>query len=99
MAWWRRSRLVRAVVVALLLWTGADLTADLALPELCALDQEQQTTSSAPHVDDCFCCSHCVEIQAFGPALDAVPRARDFTPVSVPTPRLLGRPIYHPPLV
>lgn len=116
MGWWRHSRTVRAVVVALLLWTGADLTN----PALCALDRERQAPAAAtddgsatlaslpgqpapdapaaPHVDDCFCCSHCVEIQPWRPVLDTEPPSRDYTALIVAAPRLFGLRLYRPPL-
>ena len=54
--------------VILLVWTAADLSNY----RICALDQEGFPGSPAEHeplwpagdgvhVDDCFCCSHCVE--------------------------------------
>jgi hypothetical protein len=114
MLWWRRSRLVHAVVIILLLWTAADL----ANSSLCALDNEGMgsfpidaaTTLTAdsgenvppqvpqPHIDDCFCCSHCVDVQVVSPSLVALPAILESRPLVLATPRIFGSPLYHPPL-
>ena len=61
--------LMRAAAVLLLLLVSLDLSN----PALCALDTEKGATAGtesdhesprAPHVDDCFCCSHCVDVTA-----------------------------------
>jgi hypothetical protein len=114
MRWWRRNRLVQAVVMLLLLWTAADLSN----ASLCALDNEgteavslsaitvRSGTSDAPvpdktpqqHIDDCFCCSHCVDVKAFTPATVVMPVELQRTPLVLAAPRLFGAPLYHPPL-
>lgn len=55
-------------------------------------------TTSQGHIDDCFCCSHCVEFQAEPPAPTAMVRASAPVPLLVPSPRLFGASVYHPPL-
>jgi len=115
MAHWRRGLIVRFVVIALLLWTGADLTN----ASLCALEREESVSfaiggddtvaadvsvpgpvaPSLPHIDDCFCCSHCVEVQALFPDLLAGPAAAAFAAAAPGEPRHFGNPLYHPPLV
>lgn len=117
MRWWRKSRLVQAVVMLLLLWTATDLSN----ASLCALDNEGKNavsfganatlsddsdSSDAPapdqtpqrHIDDCFCCSHCVEHQAFARAAVVMPVKMQRPPMVLAAPRLFGSPIYHPPL-
>ncbi len=113
---WRRSLIVRTVVVVLLLWTAADITNT----SLCALEQEQDgplaaSTSDvatfgarstlplpvapeAPHIDDCFCCSHCVEVADLAPRLLSEPALRDLGSVLLASPRIFGVQLYHPPL-
>lgn len=117
MAWWRHSRIVQAVAVLILLWTGADLIN----PSLCALDREQErlvivsdaadatvdavigaalpTAPDASHVDDCFCCSHCVEVTALVTRPRSAPASRKVDSLVLPEPRLFGAQLYHPPLV
>lgn len=117
MAWWRHSRLVKAVVMVLLLWTAADLTNS----SLCALESEDARPSALagsgsttvdqdsdgqippqparPHIDDCFCCSHCVEVPGLVPALASVPVNRELQLLVLAAPRLFGYRLYHPPLV
>jgi hypothetical protein len=113
MRWWRRSRLARAVVMILLLWTAADLLDT----SLCALDNEM--TGSAPtasgslvryeppdsepfqpsqHVDDCFCCSHCVALQSLLPPTFTAQIVFRYSPLDVSAPRTSGARLYHPPL-
>lgn len=105
----RRSRLARTMALVILMWTAIDLVH----PSACALDASPSDApsiqadpgiglpiGSAPvgHVDDCFCCSHCVH-----PSAMAVPvvwrpvvvqrayRHRDRLPSADRTP------VYHPP--
>jgi hypothetical protein len=115
MRWWRRSRLLKGVVMILLLWTAADLTNG----NLCALENEDAPlglpstsvtlvhggsqnqippTQPSQHIDDCFCCSHCVEVQTLLPATVAVPIVRQRTSLVLPAPRIFGSALYHPPL-
>ena len=53
---------------------------------------------SGRHVDDCFCCSHCVDVQALVPGVVAEPIARREPPRDVAVPDGFGFPLYHPPL-
>jgi hypothetical protein len=111
---WRRCRLVKAVVMVLLLWTAADLTnsslcalenedAPLA-PVSGSVTLVDGSRNSIPppqppqHIDDCFCCSHCVDVQALLPAMATAPVARRRTPLVLATPRIFGSALYHPPL-
>jgi hypothetical protein len=114
MRWWRHSRLARAVAMILLLWTAADLTnASLcaldsdqiggAYSREYALTVTADTTGQAPsqpshHVDDCFCCSHCVDVHVLVPAVVAEPIARREPPLDPAVPLGFGFPLYHPPL-
>jgi hypothetical protein len=106
---------MRTVVVALLLWTAADI----ANSNLCALDQDvppatqalgltadRDSTPANPvapeaplHVDDCFCCSHCVEVQELGPRLLSVRLSSNADVPPLASPRIFGVRLYHPPLV
>lgn len=112
MPWWRQRRLVRTIVIALLLWTAADLSN----ASLCALENEGtgafqvstgttlldssdgQVPAQVPHVDDCFCCSHCVEVQPASPAALSIPVEMRRAAVLLAAPRVFGSPLYHPPL-
>lgn len=106
----KRSALARGLALVLLMWTAVDLT-NTSLCALDQEDSQPrhacttlaphfcdvQPSSSAPvHVDDCFCCSHCVN----GVALVSLPAAMLFLPV--PTERasalrLLSRLLDHSP--
>lgn len=114
MSWWRHSRIAQGVVVVLLLWTAADLTNSslCALDNENASSNEagstvlnQGSSGQLPqqparrHIDDCFCCSHCVELQGFLPAFASVLVKDEFQPVVLPAPRFFGSSLYHPPLV
>lgn len=65
----RHEMLAFAVVVLLLSFTALDVLGDVFAYPLCASDLEVELVSSdtvptapeAPHIDDCFCCSGCVE--------------------------------------
>ena len=105
----RHSVVVRAVVVLLLAWTAADL----ANASLCALDSSEFATESPQlpsgdhgtlptqepqrHVDDCFCCSHCVDVAAVIPAMTSEIVSSAAVPLasSAPKPPLVLP--YHPP--
>jgi hypothetical protein len=54
---------------------------------------------ATPHIDDCFCCSHCVEVPGLAPAMNSVPANREVRPLILAAPRLFGSRLYHPPLV
>lgn len=107
----RKSRLVPAVALVLLAWTAVDLTnASLcaldqegAARSACVVVMQQigrgqQDGGSVPtHVDDCFCCSHCVDAAAL-PALTITCFTADsmgFERVSPP--RSIPRSLDHPP--
>ncbi len=51
-----------------------------------------------PHIDDCFCCSHCVDVHSLVPAVASVPANRDLQLLVLAAPRLFGSRLYHPPL-
>ncbi len=100
--------------MVLLLWTAADLSnvSLCALDNEGALGAgtfggstvfEDGSTNQLPlepsaHIDDCFCCSHCVDIQALAPATVVIPAALKRTPFILAAPRLFGSSVYHPPL-
>lgn len=50
------------------------------------------------HVDDCFCCSHCVDIRALTVALDCTAVALPRALLMLAAPRNAGASLYHPPL-
>ena len=99
----------RAIALCLLFWTAVDL----ANASACALDNESVASGTAAaiypqapstggrapaaHVDDCFCCSHCVDVER--PASPAA--ARRVTPrfeaLPRPFPHLLAASLFHPP--
>ena len=113
MRWWRHSRLVRTVAMILLLWTAADLS-NASLCALdneganagpLGSGTTLQDGSSAPgpaqlpqHIDDCFCCSHCVDVHVFLPATLVTPVALQQTQLVLSAPRIFGSRLYHPPL-
>ena len=101
-------RLGRLVALFLLLWT----TFDLVNASACALENEQVFASAmarhigAPsgrdgvpqaHVDDCFCCSHCVDVEPLAfPGRQPVHNCRQkFQPSAHPDQLPLA--FYHPP--
>jgi hypothetical protein len=98
----------------LLLWTAADLTnaslcaldsdeVTATFSREYALTVSGETTNPEPsqpasHIDDCFCCSHCVDVQVLVPSVVAEPIARREPPCDVAVPDGFGFPLYHPPL-
>ena len=56
------------------------------------------TEAPAPHIDDCFCCSHCVEVHSLHADATSSPIVRDLRPLVLAAPRLFGTQLYHPPL-
>jgi hypothetical protein len=52
----RHRKLALAAVVLLLAFSGLDLAGDVFGASICAADADP-----GRHVDDCFCCSGCVE--------------------------------------
>ena len=114
MRWWRHSRLAQTVAMILLLWTAADLTnASLCALEneatgfssvgttatqIVDTSSSQAPVPAPPHIDDCFCCSHCVDVQVLLPATLVMPVDLQQTPLILAAPRIFGSPLYHPPL-
>jgi hypothetical protein len=108
-----RRLVLRWCATVLLLWTAIDVMApglcalereheeSSAAASSVAPDRALPPTSdstSAPHVDDCFCCSHCVDIwrlDAVGAPADLIQRfvIHEQRPVEFVPP-----PPYHPPL-
>lgn len=107
----RFHTMARTVTWVLFAWVAVDL----GVPSVCALDQEGQSTPSwatnvdistdnglpdqPVHIDDCFCCSHCVNVTAVS-LLVMTPWAD--TDVSLPpadTPFPSSYPPYHPPKI
>lgn len=98
----------------LLLWTAADLSnASLCaldneetrpLPYSADASLQESTPTGVPeqaprqHIDDCFCCSHCVDVQALSPATVVTLVDLQHAPPVLAQPRLFGSPLYHPPL-
>lgn len=74
-----------------------------AAPGASALDQDAGNRipprPARPHIDDCFCCSHCVELHDLVPALVSLPVDREVPPLVLAAPRHFGSRLYHPPLV
>ena len=107
-------RRVRAVAMLILLWTAADLSnaSVCALDNegsgtfsggpgaLLQSGSARQSPPPAPwqHVDDCFCCSHCVDVQVLSPVPLAMSVAFQHAPVVPAAIRIFGSPLYHPPL-
>ncbi len=104
-----RLTLSRLLACLLLAWTAIDL----AVPSLCALEDELRTVSvagqavapssdAAPdaqpsHVDDCFCCSHCVDVKPATRPLGVSAVTTNVSALVEQAPRLDGDPLYHPP--
>ena len=103
-------RIVRAVALTFLAWTAVDLgvptlcaldnelpQAYTSAPTIHTPSNEGGTPSRPVHIDDCFCCSHCVNVTALAApaglalAIQAPPLPAEFLPVA------LGYPPYHPP--
>jgi hypothetical protein len=113
MRWWRESRLVQAVVMLLLLWTAADLSnaslcaldnegqpIQLSAAHASLDSSSAQLPDQTPqhHIDDCFCCSHCVEHQSVAPAAFVAHAEMQRPPLVLAAPQRDGFPLYHPPL-
>ena len=110
---WRHGRLIHAVAMLLLLWTAADLSnASLCaldnegaatFPSTDGAPLLDSSTTRVPaqaphHIDDCFCCSHCVDLQTVSTMTVAVPVDLRNLSLVLPSPRIFGSPLYHPPL-
>ena len=106
---WRSTSLLRVVAITILLWTAIDL----ANASACSLDNESLPASThastiaavpaspdgtAPaHVDDCFCCSHCVNVQTLVIPDVSDRGASSYLPPQQNSPLLLASSYYHPP--
>ena len=108
-----RRLVLRWCATVLLLWTAIDMMApglcalerehDESVVSAATVAPDQALppagdSTSAPHVDDCFCCSHCVDIwrlDAVGAPADLVQRfvVHEQRPADYVPP-----PPYHPPL-
>lgn len=101
--------------MTLLLWTAADLTnasicaldsdefggspSGESTDAMNALPTNPRPAQPTPHIDDCFCCSHCVEVAVLVPAIVGESIARREPPLDAAAPDSFGFPLYHPPLV
>ena len=101
-------RLARACAVLLLAWTAADLTGvascaldGVGVSQTCAsrpslVEGALSADTAAPHIDDCFCCSRCVEASAGGFSATLSPLE-----IVASTPHshqiLIALLLYHPP--
>lgn len=98
------------MVVLLLTWTAADLTNTAlcaldgsALPisagtaDFAQNPGSDSTQKVPPHIDDCFCCSHCVEVWALFPVFDVPGRPPSASYALSPPPHVPAAPPYHPP--
>lgn len=106
-------RLARVVAVMLLAWTAVDLTATrLCAADAVAMATASGSPEARPdggdgpasgrparqsHIDDCFCCSHCVNVAVPEPllAVTAAPPRDVASRVRIPFDD--GHPLYHPP--
>lgn len=109
---WRRF--VRVVTTLLLLWTAADLispslcglevearqtTASAALTEGFASGPAGPPPAVPRQIEDCFCCSHCVDVPPAAREPKATIGDLKHEPAPCPRkPRNVGDPHYHPPL-
>lgn len=113
MLWWRHSRLGRTVALLLLIWTAADLSnaslcaldndtaSTIAVSQSASLNEAPSpppAPAQPPHVDDCFCCSHCVELQVVARPTVANSTPVQDAPLVLAALRTFGSPLYHPPL-
>ncbi len=57
----------------------------------------QTPQSESAHVDDCFCCSHCVGVTAVLPPVGPMLVNSPQTTLVLSTPRIFGSPLDHPP--
>lgn len=60
-------------------------------------DSDPVGGASRTHVDDCFCCSHCVNVVLAEPVLDVTGDTRRALAARVGVPFDDGHPLYHPP--
>lgn len=101
----RKARLKLAVtVIALLSLAAVDLVGDVVAYPFCAADLQVShslpgdgDTDEPVHIDDCFCCSRCVNYStpfAFEPVGSVI--SNEFSPPLAPT-LLLPHQLYRPP--
>lgn len=97
--------------MVLLAWTAVDLTATrLCAADAVAMattspearpDDGHGPASGAParqsHIDDCFCCSHCVSVAMPEPLLAVTADTPRHVTSRVRIPFDDGHPLYHPP--
>lgn len=108
----RRAAVTRIMAVVLLMWTAADISNaglcaldnedgdGVAVGCASVAGGDKAPTSPTfppPHVDDCFCCSHCVDVGwVSGATVPVIADSRiPLPPEAVPFPS--GFPLYHPP--
>ncbi len=106
----RPRGILRLICVLLLSWTAVDLGAsglcalDREDAPLVSSDRNEVGSDSTPtptplaaHVDDCFCCSHCVNLTHLLPPVTLTVAPAALTPTAADQPRHIARPMYHPP--
>ena len=99
------------IAMLLLLWTATDLSnASLcaldnedASPVQASVMLADGSASHLPvqpvqHIDDCFCCSHCIDVQAVILATVAMRVDLKRARLDLFAPHIFGSPLYHPPL-
>lgn len=107
-------RLVHVVALLLLLWTATDLTSpslcaldDEGTSQTTASDDLSMQDGSSPagprpalppHIDDCFCCSHCVDVPAMARELHTSTIDLEHEALLSRKLHNAGVPLYHPPL-
>jgi len=111
---WRQSPVVRGVVIALLLWTAVDLTnaglcaldnetATAVIAEVPMLRHADDAPASSPadvgHVDDCFCCSHCVRAGSLAMLSAPLTVVNALDASRAAKPQSTADSLYHPPLL
>ena len=108
----RVGRVQRFVVLLILGWTALDLgypvlcaldreqsdstyyAQDVIEPPS---SSNSETPTSPGHIDDCFCCSHCVTVTDAAPAERTVSTVRQENIAPLTAPLFRTFPIYHPP--
>lgn len=61
-------------------------------------DRAPLAPDTSRHVDDCFCCSHCVDVRPFAAVLECAPVPLPRSVLMLAAPRNIGASLYHPPL-
>ena len=108
----RFGRVQRFVVLLILGWTALDLGYPVLCAldrEQSGSTYYAQELSEAPsssnsetpknpvHIDDCFCCSHCVTVTDVTPADRTVSTVRQENIAPLSPPLVCTFPVYHPP--